>query len=63
MKQLLTMLITRRAPGGWWELRSSEGDPPNERVGHYIFSALIAIIRSKLNHVRGDHDETTEKTD
>lgn len=59
MKLLLSMLINRREHP-WWELRSSEGDPPSERTGWYTFPALLALIRTKLERIK---HETPEKID
>jgi hypothetical protein len=60
MKLLLSMLIKRGTEHPWWELRSSEGDPPSERVGWYVITALLSLVKSKLE--RAKH-ETPEKID
>lgn len=56
MKQLLVMLVDKINPP-WWRMRSSEGDPPEEREGHYILSALQRMIINKLKQVEKDHAE------
>jgi hypothetical protein len=56
VKLLLSMLI-KKLDHPWWSLRSSEGDPPEEREGHYIFSALRMVIRSKLQRVEKEERE------
>lgn len=53
MKHLLTLLIAK-LDDPWWELRSSEGDPPDERNGQFILSALLYLIRAKLKRVEDD---------
>ena len=55
MKLLLSMLI-KKLDDEWWSLRSSTGNPPEEREGHYIFSALLMVIRSKLKRVEKENE-------
>jgi hypothetical protein len=55
MKQLLVMLI-KRIDTPWWSMRSSTGDPPEEREGHFIFSALLTVIKSKLKRTEKDNE-------
>jgi hypothetical protein len=42
------MLISRSGP--WWDLRVSEGDPPEERTYMFVLPALLSIIKRKLSH-------------
>jgi hypothetical protein len=56
MKLLLSMLI-EKLDNEWWRLRSSTGSPPEEREGHYIFSALLMVIRSKLKRVEKENED------
>jgi len=55
MKVLLSMLI-EKLDDSWWRLRWSKGEPPDEREGHYIFSALLKVIRSKLQRVEKENE-------
>jgi hypothetical protein len=48
VKRLLSMLISRSGP--WWDLRVSEGDPPEERTYMFVLPALLSIIKRKLSH-------------
>lgn len=50
-------MLIKKLDHPWWSLRSSEGDPPEEREGHYIFSALRMVIRSKLQRVEKEERE------
>lgn len=61
MKHLLTILIKRSDRPPWWEMRSSEGEPANERIGMYVLNILLKIMSRKLQQVKDKH-ETTEKT-
>jgi hypothetical protein len=50
MKKLLTLLI-RKVDHEWWEVRSSEGTPPEERVRMYVFGTLLDIIKRTLERI------------
>lgn len=56
MKLLIAMLV-RRENSPWWELRSSEGNPPVERVGLHTLDVLLNLVRIKLTRVRDEHDK------
>jgi hypothetical protein len=56
MKVLLTLLMEKINPP-WWRLRSGEGNPPEEREGHYILSALLAIVRAKINRAKEEDED------
>lgn len=56
MRKFLTLLI-RKVDNEWWEVRSSEGTPPEERVRMYVFGNLLDIIRRTLDRIIGEDDE------
>lgn len=49
MKRLWSALISR-GDDGWWNLRTSEGDPPAERSFLYKFHALIQQVRRMMEN-------------
>lgn len=51
MKHLFTVLI-RKDRDGWWEARTSEGNPPEERVRMFILPALVAMLKHWLSRVK-----------
>lgn len=58
MKLLLSMILNRSRDRRWWELRTSEGDPPDERSYVYTrLTDLLTVVRGRLYKFKG-HDET-----
>lgn len=55
MKHLLIMLIEKWDPD-WWRLRSSTGDPPEEREGHYTMTGLKRMLLTKLKQAEKEHE-------
>jgi hypothetical protein len=60
MKLLLAILI-EKLDGEWWRMRSSIGEPPEEREGHYILVALLRIVKSKLATVEKENAKEETK--
>lgn len=61
MKHLLTLLIergTHHPP--WWQIRSSTGDPPDERSAMHTLGALLTVILTKLKRTEHDHEQATQ---
>lgn len=57
MKRLWSVLITHQA-SGWWNMRTSEGDPPVERSFLYKFHALMTQLRRMMENTHATSDDS-----